>query len=255
VAAEGLRRIESALARAGGESTPALAKALQGGAGLAWSIGDFERAKELARAAISVAAEVGSAWDEMAANTVLGVVANNEGDRDAARLHHRRSMEISEQQGLEPFAQKLNLGIVALDSADYEEARSLFEDVLAYHRRTENDQGMGFALINLGVVQHALGEHRASLEAFQEGRERFEKVGFRAHVAHALQGFAAFEASEGRFLEATRLLGRARAELDEVGASETDFAADMVAWTKRQATEALGAHEFEAAYEAGRDGG
>ena len=252
-APEGLRRIESALARAGEAPTPARAKALQGGAGLAWSIGDFEKAKEFARAAIPVAAEVGSLWDEMAANTVLGIVANDEGDRDAARVHHRRSMELSEQQGLEPFAQKLNLGIVALDSAEYEEARALFDDVLSYHRRTENDQGMGFALINLGVLHHALGDHGASLEAFREASERFEKVGFRSQVAHALQGFAAFEASEGRFLEAARLLGRARAELEDVGASETDFATDMVAWTKRQATDALGRDAFEEAYEAGRD--
>jgi predicted ATPase/DNA-binding SARP family transcriptional activator len=252
LAAEGLRRIEAALAGAGGAATPALAKALQGGAGLAWSLGDFERAKELARRAIAVAAEAGSTYDEMAANTVLGVVANNEGDRDAARLHHRRSIELGEQLGLEPFAQKLNLGIVAMDSGEYEEAQALFEDVLGHHRRAGNDQGIGFALINLGVVHFARGDRHASLEAFREGGECFERVGFRAHVAHALQGFAAFEASEGRFLEAARLLGRGRRELDEVGASETDFAVEMVAWTKQVAVDALGADGFEEAYAGGR---
>jgi predicted ATPase/DNA-binding SARP family transcriptional activator len=254
LAAEGLRRIERALRSQDGTATPARARALQGGAGLAWSLGDLERAKRLARAAIPVAADVGSTWDEMAANTVLGVVANNEGDRAAARHHHRRSMQLGEGMGLEPFAQKLNLGIVELDSGEYEEARALFEDVLGYHRRTGNDQGVGFALINLGVVHHALGDPASSLAAFREGRERFERVGFRAHVAHAVQGFAAFEAGEGRFAEAARLLGRARAELDEVGAAEHDFAADMVEWTKRQVAEALGADGFEAEYAAGRDG-
>ncbi|MDF2750497.1 MAG: Transcriptional regulator [Gaiellaceae bacterium] len=254
LAVEGLRRIRSALERAGKTPSTARARALQGGAGLAWSLGDFACAKELAREAIPVAAEVGSLWDEIAANTVLGVVANNEDDREAARRHHRRGMELSEQLGLEPLPQKLNLGIVALDSGDYDEARELFEDVLAHHRRAENDAGIGFALINLGVVHHALGDHGASLEAFREAGERFERVGFRVHVAHALQGLAAFEASEGRFREAARLLGRARAELDEVGAAETDFAADMVGWTKGRAAEALGPEGFEAAYEAARSG-
>ena len=252
IAAEGLRRVDSALAAGDGAPTRALARALQGGAGLAWTLGDFARAKELARAAISVAAEVSSGWDEMAANTVLGIVANNEEDRDAARRHHRRSMEISEQLGLEPYAQKLNLAIVAMDSGEPEEARVLLEDVLALHRRDANDQGMGFALLNLGVVHHGLGDHAASLEVFREARERFEAVGFRAHVAHALQGFAAFEATEGRFGEAARLLGQARAELDEVGVSEGDFATDMVAWTTQQASEALGPDAFAAQYEAGR---
>jgi predicted ATPase/DNA-binding SARP family transcriptional activator len=254
-AAEGLRRIDRALAAWDGAPTPTLAKALQGGAGLAWSLGDLDRAKELARRAISAAAAAGagSLWHEMGANTVLGIVANNEGDRVAAASHHRRSIEIAEQLGVEPLTQKLNLGIVALDSADYEEAKALFEDVLAHHRRAGNEEGIGFAQINLGVVYHALGDHGASLEAFREGGEHFDGVGFRAHVAHALQGFAAFEASEGRFLEAARLLGRARSELDEVGASETDFAAEMVAWTKQQAVEALGADGFEVAYAGGRD--
>lgn len=252
IAAEGLRRIEAALAAWEGGATPALARALQGGAGLAWSLGDLERAKELARRALPAAAEVGSPWEEMGANTVLGIVANDEGDRDAARSHHRRSIELAERLGVEPVTQRLNLGIVALDSGDYEEARALFDNVLDHHRRAGNDEGIGFAQINLGVVYHALGDHRASQEAFREGGEHFGRVGFRAHVAHALQGFAAFEASEGRFEEAARLLGRARRELDEVGASEHEFAADMVAWTKEQGAAALGAEGFEAAYAAGR---
>ena len=255
IAAEGLRRIEGALSSGEQQATAPRARALQGGAGLAWSLGHFERAKELAREAVAVAAEAGSLWDEMAANTVLGVVANDDGDRDAARTHHRRSIELAEQQGLEPLAQKLNLAIVVLDSGEAEEARSLLQDVLASHRAADNVQGMGFALLNLGVAHHALGDHEAALEAFQEARERFDAVGFRAHVAHAVQGFAAFEASEGRFENAARLLGSARAELDEVGSPEDDFAGDMVAWTKQQAGEAMGDEAFEVAYAAGLSDG
>ena len=253
IAAEGLRRIESALSRGGEGATLARARALPGGAGLAWSLGDWERAKALAHEAIPVAADVGSVWDEMAANTVLGIVANNEDERAAARRYHRRSMELSEQAGLEPFAQKLNLGVLALDEGEVEEARSLFEDVLAYHRRTENVSGIGFALINLGVVHHVVGDHEASLRAFQEAHDRFEEVGFRVQVARAVQGLAAYEASAGRYEEAARLLGKARGELDDVGSTETEFAAEIVAWTKQQVREGIGDEAFEAAYAAGRD--
>lgn len=98
-------------------------------------------------------------------------------------------------------------------------------------------------------------EHEASLRAFEEARECFEEVGFRAHVAHAFQGFAAYAASEGRFEDAARLLGQARGELDEIGAPEGDFAQDMVAWTKEQACEVLGEDGFEAAYADGREAG
>ena len=251
--AEGIERIERALGASEGPPTVARAQALRGAAGLAWVLGDFERAKDLARTAIPVAVQAGSAWDEMAANTVLGVVSNVEGDRTLARRHHQRSMELAERLGLEPLAQKLNLGAVALDEADYPEARVMFEDVLAIHRRNENVEGIGTALLNLGVVHYALGEHEASLRAFEEARECFEEVGFRAHVAHAVQGFAAYAASEGRFEDAARLLGQARAELDEIGAPEGDFAQDMVAWTKEQARAALGDDAFEAGYAADRE--
>jgi tetratricopeptide (TPR) repeat protein len=253
IAPEGLRRIESALERADEQATPARARALQGGAGLAWSLRDFERAKALAHAAIPVAAEAGSLLDEMTANTVLGAVANNEGDHGAARFHHQRSMEIAEQLGFEPVVQKLNLGVVAMDSGEFDEAQGLLEDVLAVHRRNDNASGIGFASMNLGVVFYALGHPAASLAAFKEAHDRFEEVGFRAQAANALQGFAAFEASEGRFEEAARMLGQARAVCDEVGASETDFASGMVAWIKEQARVALGDDGFEAAYAAGRE--
>ena len=251
--AEGIERIEKALAASDGSPTVARAQALRGGAGLAWVLGDFELAKQLACAAIPVAVEAGSMWDEMAANTVLGVVANVEGDRALARRHHHRSLELAEQLEIEPFVQKLNLGTIALDSGDYPEAQVMFEGVLAIHRRNENVEGIGTALLNLAVVHYALGEHESSLRDFEEARVCFEEVGFRAHVAHALQGFAAFAANEGRFEDAARLLGQARGELDEIGSPEGDFAIDMVAWTKEQAREALGENGFEAAYAAGRE--
>jgi len=252
-AKEGVARIERALGAAGDTPSVARAQALRGAAGLAWVLGDFAKATTLAKAAIPVAVAVGSTWDEMAANTVLGVVANVEGDRALARRHHRRSMELAEEIGLEPIVQKLNLGTLALDDGDHPEALVMFEDVLAIHRRNENVEGIGTALLNLGVVHYVLGEHEASLQDFEEARACFEEVGFRAHVAHAVQGFAAFAASEGRFEDASRLLGQARSELDEIGSPEGDFAIDMVAWTKEQAREALGEDAFEAAYAEGRE--
>lgn len=251
-AREGLQRIESALA-GGSQVISERARALQGGAGLAWSLGDFNRAEELAREAVLVATAAGSLWDEMAAYTVLGSVANNEGDLGSARRHHPRSMALAELQGLEPTAQRLNLGLVALDSGQYEDAEALFEEVLASHRRSGNVKGAAFALLNLGVMRHELGQHETSRRLFEEARERFEELGFRAHVAHALQGIAAAEASDGHFESAARLMGQARRELDQIGARADDFGADMLTRTREQARAALGAERFSAAFDAGRE--
>ena len=48
--------------------------------------------------------------------------------------------------------------------------------------------------------------------------------------------------------EATRLLGEARRELDEIGSPEETFAARLIEETKQRARAALGDEAFEAAY-------
>jgi predicted ATPase/DNA-binding SARP family transcriptional activator len=247
--AEGLEWIEQALSGGDGPATPARAHALRSGAGLAWMQGDVERATELAEAAIPVAIETGAVRDEGAAHTVLGIVANARGDRVRARYHHQRSLELSEQLGVEPVVQKLNLGCVALDAEEYEEAIALFEDVLASHRRHERPAGIGYALLNLGVAHYELGDEAARQE-FEEARASFAEAGFRTQLAYALQGLAATAAKEARFEEAGTLLGEARRELDALGVPEigSDFAPALVSETKARAREALGDEAFEAAY-------
>ena len=252
-AGEGLEWIERALAQGDGAATVARAHALQGAAGLAWMRGDLTRATELAEAAIPAAIEARSIWDEGAAHTVLGIVANTKGDRERARYHHQRSLELSEELGVEPVVEKLNLGVVALDVGDHHEAIARFEDVLASHRRNRIPGGIGFALLNLGRAHYELGEHEASRREFEEARECLEDAGLREQRAYALQGLAAAEASDGRFEEAARLLGEARRELDEVGSPEERSAPALVADTKARARAALGDEAFESAYAAGLD--
>lgn len=247
---EGLAWIEQALAVDDGEATAARAHALQGAARLAWLRGDVTRAEELASAAIPVAVAAASTWDEGAAHTVLGVVANTAGDRERARFHHRRSIELAEKLGVEPVVEKLNLGSVALDASEYQEAIALFEDVLASHRRNDNSRGAGIALLNLGLAHHELGDDRASRSCFEEALERLAEAGLR-ELAFALQGLAAADANEGRFERAARLLGQARRELDDFGTPEDAFAPEMVAETKAKARAALGDEAYEAAFSAG----
>jgi predicted ATPase/DNA-binding SARP family transcriptional activator len=251
--AEGLGWIERALAASDGAATVARARALQGGGGLAWSLGDLERARELALAAIPVAVDAGSKWDEASAHTVLGVVANNDGDRVAARRHHQRSLELTEELGFEPVIQKLNLGIVAMDAGESETAMALFEDVLESHRRHERPAGIGFALLNLGLLRHGLGDHESSRRDFEEARACLEEVGLRTQLAYALQGLAAAEATDAHYEQAAALLREARRELDEVGSGEDSFAPEMVAATKTLIRAALGDAAFERLYAGGRD--
>lgn len=247
---DGLGTIERALAREGPPSVPR-ARALSGAAGLAWSQGDFDRAEDLATRAVLVAEEVGAKWEESSAQTVLGVVANSRGDRARARMHHERSIDLAEELGVEPLVEKMNLANVALDSDDYETAATLFEDVLAARRRHEDDQGIGIALLNLGVVRFELGDVDIAAAHFEEARRLMEAIGFEGQIGNALQGLACVAGAREQFGEAVRLLARGYAYLDRAGWETGHFASTLVADLEARAREALGDEVFEAAYAEG----
>ncbi len=248
---EGRERLTAALSRAAGPPSAARARALAGAAGLAFSQGDRAEAKRLATEAIWCAQVAGALYDESSAHVVLGVTANAERDWPAARIHLRRSIELSVMLGVEPVTEKLNLGITSLDSGDYPAAVELFEDVLASHRRNGSDEGIGFALLNLGLARHRLGDDLAAQRDFDEARERFAGLGFRAHVGHAVLGCAAIEARAGRHAEAARLLGAARAELGAIDWSADDFDPELARQVEERVRAALGDEAFESAYAVG----
>ena len=246
-AAEGLEWIELALAGEEGPATAHRARALYGGAVLAWDRGDLERAKELAQVALSVAVEAGSQWYELGSHTVRGAIASDQGDYATARSHHQRSLEIKEELGIDPAVEKLNLGEVASRLGEHERALALFEEVLASFQRSASVGSMGVAHLNLGLVRHELGDYGASRRDFEQARACLESVGFRQQAAYALQGLAACEASGSHFEEAARLLGEALRELDEIGLPPDAFAPEMIASIESKARAALGDEGFETA--------
>ena len=134
--AEGLARIESALERAPETPSAERAHALSGAAGLAGSLGDAARARTLADDAVCDSRAVGSLYEESAAVTVLGIVANAAGSYATAMAHMTRSAELAEMLGIERLTERLNMGVFAMEAGDLETAAPLFREVLESHRGT-----------------------------------------------------------------------------------------------------------------------
>ncbi len=145
-----------------------------------------------------------------------------------------------------------NLAVLALDSDDYELAATLFEDVLDARRRHEDDQGIGIALLNLGVARFALGDVDTAAAHFEEARSLMEAIGFEGQIGYAFQGLACVAGAREQFGEAVRLLGCAQVHLDRAGWEDGLFASTLVEEVEARAREALGDQAFEAAYESGR---
>jgi predicted ATPase/DNA-binding SARP family transcriptional activator len=251
--AEGRARLERALARAS-EVTPALqADAYRGGAGIAWSQGDPGRARQLATLGLEAADQSGEGAIGLACHTVLGLIARDEGDYGRARRHLERSGAMARALGREgdEVVAKMNLGSVAFDAGDHLAAVPLWIDVLDYHRARENPEGQGIALLNLGLAAYRLGETNDARARFSEAEGLFSGIGFREHLAHALQGMAAAEAADDRNHEAAKLLGRAAALLDETGSGADTFDADLAQEVEAAVRGRLGDHEFAAAFSSG----
>jgi tetratricopeptide (TPR) repeat protein len=251
---EGRERLAAALGRARG-TTPARARALAGAAGLAYSAGDLDAAKELGTEALGCASAAGALYDESSARVVLGVVANAVGDWEEARRHFERSIEIAKELGIEPETEKMNLGVTALESGDYGTAIELFDDLVATHRRNRSDEGVGFALLNGGLARYRTGDNDNAAAHFEEAKRSFDRIGFRAHAAHALLGLAATSMRNGELETASRLLGESVGMLEELGWIGADFDPHLEAEVEATARSALGDERYAAAFAAGHAAG
>lgn len=247
--AEGLAHLEQAIEHGQNAPPQLVAQACRGAAGLAWSRGALVRARELAERGLEAAAVSGDGVVELSCHTVLGLVARDEEDYERARSHLEQSSAIATTLGREGdvVVAKMNLGTVAFDSGDHASGVRLWEDVLVYHRTNANDEGIGFALLNLGVASYFLERMQEARARFGEAETLFARIGFREHFAHALQGIAAVDAADGHALSAARLLGRATRLLAETGAAETNFDVALPRNAEASARAQLGDEAFEVA--------
>ncbi len=248
--AEGRARIEKAIAHVHEVAPHLRADAYRGGAGIAWTQGDLERARELAALGLEAAGECDEGAIGLACHTVLGLIAKGEGDYGRARLHFEQSGTIARALGREgdEMVAKMNLGSVAFDAGDHFTAVPLWIEVRDYHRARGTPEGEGIALLNLGLAAYRLGQMDDACAHFSDAEALFDAIGFREHLAHALQGLAATQAADDRNREAAKLLGRAAALLDETGSGAGTFDAELGREVEAVLRRRLGDREFASAF-------
>jgi predicted ATPase/DNA-binding SARP family transcriptional activator len=250
---EGRTRTEAALARRGDVDGVFLARALVGGAGLCHAQGDQDRAHALATEALAVARAAGSPAQEVVALNTLGAAASRQRRYGAARRYLQESIAVAVAHGLaDRLAAKLNLGDLELEAGRPEAAVPIFEELLLTYREPGiPNQGLGFAAINLAHALRRLDQPERAREYYAEALDAFRFVGFRVHIAHALQGLGVIEARVGDPAAAAALLGQAGALLQDVGARD-DFEPGLLSSVESSLRAQLGDDAFSSAYEKGK---
>ena len=193
---EGRSWLEATLAKEGGASPQARAKALEGLAWLANQQGDLDRAEAIAEDGLRLSLEA-KLGDVVAADfqNVLGDAARQTGDYERAAELLEESLRLHRKSGdVSGVAWSLgNLAIVSTDYGNYEQAKRLYEEGLALSRGLGGAELLGAYLISLGYEYLLEGEPKRARELNEEAVALYQGRGRKGtlHVALDNLGWSA----------------------------------------------------------------
>jgi tetratricopeptide (TPR) repeat protein len=213
-------------------------------------MGDRSRAEALAGEASHVARRIGDDFEQLSLNNLLGVLLTAVAPERAER-HLGEAIRLAESMDSPELTYmcQLNLGTVYLDIGRLDDARARFKAVRDYRLLEGMSEGFANAELNLGVTEFQAGDLVAAESYFVSAIAAFSAIGFRARLAHALQGLAAVEARTGRAESAARRLGSAAAVIAEVGWRADGSDLEPIAASGSHA--ALGAARFDQLFDEG----
>ncbi|MCC7024067.1 MAG: hypothetical protein IT338_14685 [Thermomicrobiales bacterium] len=251
---EGRQWLEIAIGL-GVEMAPAERLPLLLGAGtMAWYEGDFARATERHRQALSLARAIGDRAAEAAALNNLGVQAMEQGENARAAAQFAASLALARPSGETRaviFALH-NLAQVARLEHEGAVAAARLGEALTMARELGDEAIVSSGLTALGHVLLDLGEASRADAAFRESLALSDRRGNAGDAIDALEGFARLGAEQGEAERAARLFGAAAALREAVGTpsspSDTAYFAPAMAALQR----VLGADRLAAIVAEGR---
>jgi tetratricopeptide (TPR) repeat protein len=150
----------------------------------------------------------------------LGNVAYDQAELDNARALYEESLAIArELEDGESIARLLgNLGNVAMHQRDFASARALHEESLAIKRELGHRQRIAGSLNSLGNLASDQGDLASARTLFHESLAIGRELVDRRGIAESLEGLAAVLAALGSSLSAARIWGATERLRKEVGA-------------------------------------
>lgn len=190
---------------------------------LAWSVGEFERARAWLEEALPLCEQYGSRRNHAATEAFLGHVARSLERFDEAARHYQTELaiyrELNNERGIAWAL--FDLGLAARDRGNNDDALALHEQSLAIFRRVGYRWGSAWTLWNLGVLAHRRGDDARARDHFTESLELYRSRDDRRGIAQCLEGLAAILFVAGRLRESARVLSAADALRAGLGAPLT----------------------------------
>ncbi len=195
------------------------AEALNGLALVHLGLGEWEEA----RRALETALQLGAASDSLRGRIEqnLGIMANAEGDLEAAKGHYQRSLDLAKLT-CDPRAQVVaynNLGMLNADYEDWTEADACFRTSLEISSSIGDVQHRAHALVNHTEVFLARGEFEKARKSAEEALQIFDGLDQRGHKSVAYKILGVVYRETGNFMLAESRLRAALEMSSEVGAT------------------------------------
>src|SRR6266540_803986 len=250
---EGRRRLESAM-RADQRSTLARAKALNGAADMAVSLGDVTTARLRAEEGLSLHRTLGDAWGIAVSGFLLGLAAADEDDFVRAEQLFDESARQFRELGDEQYALVATrmLAWMCYRLGDRERGRALHEDNLRRARALGNEHIEASTLGALAMIALDDGRVDDAVSILKESHRIHRDLGDPIGIARGLCRVARVLASVERPGTAARLLSSSEALHEELGAGLRPWLAEMNEETLTAVRAQLDEAAFAEAWEQGR---
>jgi predicted ATPase len=251
--AEGRRRLEGALL-ADDRPTATRAKALNGAADMAVSLGDPGTARLRAEEALSLNRSLGNELGIAVSEFLLGLAVGDEHDLTRARTLFEESARQFRELDVGPYVLVATrmLAWMCYELGDRERGRALHEENLRRARTLRNEHVEASTLGALAMIAVDEGRLPDALSSLRESHRIHRNLGDRNGIAKDLCRVARVLASLGRTRTAAKLLASAEALREELGATLRPWLADMNARTLTTIRAQLDEPAFAEAWEEGR---
>jgi tetratricopeptide (TPR) repeat protein len=136
-------------------------------------------------------------------------------DQEASLIHDTLSRLPADSPRQAAWIQEL--GILAQNRGDYDEATRQYQRSLAIEERLGNQAGMALSYGQLGILAENRGDYDEATRQYQRALDIFERLGDQTHIATTYHQLGILAQNRGDYDEATRQLQRALAIKERLG--------------------------------------
>jgi predicted ATPase len=252
--AEGLRWVESALARSEGERSLRRASVLNAGAMFAHRHCDWLALKTYAEESLGIARELDDTRSTIWPLIFLGLWAGDVGEYDEATKFFEQAIRVARETGDRGLvgAATNNLGVVAMVNGDFVRGAKLFEGALAISRELGTRDEVSLETINLAWCFYEIGQAHKAAKAAEDGLSLALETDNLPSLEGGLVLLAALAGRQGNADVGARLIGTVEMLRDRLGGSADPELDPDLERTVAELQEALGEEEYTKAFAEGQ---